>query len=436
MAAADRVNTLAALVEEAISSVGLADVYVAWSGGADSTALLLAAAARGPVRAIHVHHGQEHSDAAERHVRSVATRIGVTLDVVRIDVSGGAGFEERARDRRFAALGAHAGDDAVVLLGHHSDDLVETVLHNLFRGTGPRGLTGPRRFRPPFARPLLGVPRAFLAAAVAETGISVFEDPTNLDTRSTRNWIRHDVLPGIATRFPSAAASIELASRFIAADDEMLARQVPDVVRLVGGATAIPFGVVATLDLPIGTRLIREMLLQARPPNFPSRRDVDQVRSVIDGHHRRVQLDGGFFAEREGPLVVVYHPDAIVKPVPVTLPVPGSVVFGSLRIAARSWDADRPIIGRSRVLVAIDPGESIDVRASEHGDRIDIGGGSKPVSDALSEAGIPPRCRSGWPVAVVRGKIAWIAGVRAAAWVRPDKPNRGTVELSLERDDH
>ncbi len=436
MATTDRVETLAALVEEAISSVGVADVYVAWSGGSDSTALLLAAAARGPVRAIHIHHGQKHSDAAEEHVRMVAARIGVPLDVIRIDVRGGAGFEERARDQRFAALVTHAGEDAVVLLGHHSDDLVETVLHNLFRGTGPRGLTGPRRIRLPFARPLLGMPRTSLEAVVAEAGIPVFEDPTNLDTSPTRNWIRHDVLPGIVTRFPSAASSIETASRFIAADDELLAHRVPDVVRPVDGAVAIPFGVVSTLDLPIATRLIRQMLLQARPPNFASRRDVDQVRSVVDGHHRRAQLDGGFLVEREGPLVVVYHPDALTIPAPVTLPVPGSVAFGSLRISAGPWDADRPILGRSRVEVVIDPSEPIEVCASAHGDRIDIGGGTKLVSDALSEAGIPPRRRSGWPLAVVRGKIAWIAGVRAAAWVRPDKPDRGTIELSVERDDH
>lgn len=434
MAPTSRVDALAVVVRQTLESLAPSNVCVAWSGGSDSTALLLASSACGPVRAVHVHHGQPHSDAAEDHVRSVASEIGVSLDVLRIDIEEGAGFEERARDRRFAVLGDYASEDTLVLLGHHADDLVETVLHNLFRGTGPRGLSGPRRVHLPFARPLLGESRAVLAAVVREAGLPIFEDPTNSDTSATRNWIRHDVLPVIARRFPSSAVAIERASGLIAADDRLLRSLVPDVIRPDGGATAVPWGVVATLDAPVATRLIRRMLVQARPPLTASHRDIDQVLSVVHGH-RRAQLDGGFLVEREGPLVVVYHPDDVVIPTPVTFSPPGSVVFGFQRIAARPWDADRPIIGRGRAAVVIDPHESMTVRACKHGDRIEIGEGTKLVHDALSEAGVPPRRRSGWPVVWIGGKIAWIAGVRAAAWVRPDGVGRGTIELSVERDD-
>ncbi|MFV2065796.1 MAG: tRNA lysidine(34) synthetase TilS [Pirellulales bacterium] len=435
MARSHRLEALTAAVEEAVADCGRSQIVVAWSGGSDSTALVLAALARGPLRAVHVHHGQRHSDAAETHVREVAARLGIPLEVVRIDVGEGASFEERARDLRLAELADHSDDDTIVLLGHHMDDLVETVLHNLFRGAGPRGLSGPQRVRLPFARPFLGETRAMLAAAVADAGVSIFEDPTNQELVATRNWIRNTVLPEITTRFTSAAASIGQASRLIAADDALLESQIPDVVRSSWGAMTIPVGVTATLARPLATRLIRRMLVLARPPNHASRRDVEQVMSVVEGHQQRAQLEGGYFAEREGALVAVYSPDLNVAPPPLDLSIPGSALFGSLRISVQPWNADRPIIGRDRAVVAVGSVDSVEIRSAAHGDRIDIGDGSKLVFDALSEAGIPRRRRSGWPVVRVRGNIAWIAGVRAAAWVRPGRADHGIVELAVERVD-
>jgi tRNA(Ile)-lysidine synthase len=435
MARSHQLEALTGAVEEAISDCGRSRVVVAWSGGADSTALVLAALARGPVRAVHVHHGQRHSDAAEQHVREVAARLALPLEVVRIEVGEGAGFEERARDLRLAELADRSDDDTIVLLGHHMDDLVETVLHNLFRGAGPRGLSGPQRVRLPFVRPFLRETRAMLAAAVADAGLPVFEDPTNRESVATRNWIRNDVLPEITTRFAAAASSIDHASRLVAADDALLESEIPDVIRSSDDATTIPVGLAATLAPPLATRLIRRMLVAARPPNHASRRDVEQVMSVVEGRQQRAQLEGGYFAEREGALVAVYHPDLKVTPSSVDVPVPGSALFGSLRISVQFWNADRPIIGRNRAIVAVGSGDSVEIRPADHGDRVDIGDGSKLVFDALSEAGIPRRRRPGWPLVCVRGNIAWIAGVRAAAWVRPERAHRGIVELAVERVD-
>jgi tRNA(Ile)-lysidine synthase len=435
MARSHQLEVLTGAVEETISDCGRSRIVVAWSGGADSTALVLAALARGPVRAVHVHHGQRHSDAAEQHVRAVAARLAVPLEVVRIDVGEGAGFEERARDLRLAELADRSDADTIVLLGHHMDDLVETVLHNLFRGAGPRGLSGPQRVRLPFARPFLRETRAMLAAAVADAGLPVFEDPTNRESVATRNWIRNTVLPEITTRFAAAGSSIDQASRLIAADDALLESEIPDVIRSSDDATTIPVGIAATLAPPLATRLIRRMLVHARPPNHASRRDVEQVMTVVEGRQPRAQLEGGYFAEREGPLVAVYHPDLSIVPPPLDLSVPGSAIFGSVRISVQSWNADRPIIGRDRVLAAVRPVDSLEVRSASHGDRIDIGDGTKLVFDALSEAGVPRRRRPGWPLVCVHGNIAWIAGVRAAAWVRPERAHRGIVEFAIERVD-
>ncbi len=128
------------------NSAGLA---VAYSGGADSTALLLAAAARWPgqVHAIHIHHGlQAAADDFVRICESVCTGMAVPLHVVHVDASSTTGEspEDAARRARYKALAAEALRLKVtaVLLGQHADDQVETLLLALSRGAGLPGLSG------------------------------------------------------------------------------------------------------------------------------------------------------------------------------------------------------------------------------------------------------------------------------------------------------
>ncbi|MEI7547405.1 MAG: tRNA lysidine(34) synthetase, partial [Actinomycetota bacterium] len=120
-------------------------VTCAVSGGADSTALLALAVAAGlHVTAVHVDHGLRPGSAAEAEVvRATATRLGATFRAERVELVDGPNLEERAREARMAVLPAD------VLTGHTADDQAETVLVNLLRGAGTRGLSamrpGPRR---------------------------------------------------------------------------------------------------------------------------------------------------------------------------------------------------------------------------------------------------------------------------------------------------
>jgi len=174
-------------------------VLVAYSGGADSTALLAAARAVAPDR-VHVavvDHALQNG-SAERSAALVAelTDQGVPAAVHTVDVDGGGGLEAAARRARYTALrAARPHPDSPVLLGHTLDDQAETVLLGLGRGSGARSLAGMRTWDPPWLRPLLGLRRADTAAACRAQGLEFWDDPHNVDPRFTRVRLRHEVLP-------------------------------------------------------------------------------------------------------------------------------------------------------------------------------------------------------------------------------------------------
>lgn len=200
---------------------------VALSGGADSTALLLALArwcavhagrpkpTTGPLWVFHVHHGlQKAADAFEAHCRSTCEQLSsiapIEFEAVRVNArhAQGQSPEEAARDARYAALVKLCKLHGVGTLftGHHADDQAETVMLALSRGAGVAGLAAmpalQQRSGIAVARPLLGVPSAQLRAWLAKKQIPFMDDPSNGDMRFTRNRIRTDVLPAIEAAFP------------------------------------------------------------------------------------------------------------------------------------------------------------------------------------------------------------------------------------------
>lgn len=213
-------NPLHQHLQAALAPMPPAPLCVAFSGGPDSSALLHAlvqlpeARARG-LRALHVDHGLHTASTAwARHCERFCAALGVPCEVQRVQVDGGSGMglEAAARDARYAALAASLRDGEYLLLAHHRDDQVETVLLKLLRGAGPEGLGGMRTQRPFGAgqlwRPLLELPRTTLLDYVAAHRLDCIDDPSNADTRLARNRLRHDILPGLLRYWPYARDSI------------------------------------------------------------------------------------------------------------------------------------------------------------------------------------------------------------------------------------
>ena len=195
----------------------LPPLVVALSGGADSTAMLLACAQRWPgqVRAVHIHHGlQAAADQFVQHCETLCARWHVPLVVhhVQAQQASGESPEEAARNARYTgienALTQHWGGGLRnVLLAQHADDQAETVLLALSRGAGLPGLAampGQRtRGDIHLHRPWLALPGALVRPWLQAQGENWCEDPTNQDTRFTRNRIRAELLPVWEQLFPS-----------------------------------------------------------------------------------------------------------------------------------------------------------------------------------------------------------------------------------------
>ncbi|WP_419194756.1 tRNA lysidine(34) synthetase TilS [Novipirellula herctigrandis] len=213
-----------------VSRWGNVGVVVGVSGGADSVGLLRglceirsqqpAEGRRGFIVAAHLNHAirGEESDADEAFVRDLAQSLDVPIVVERI-VGSDVTDEASLRENRMAFVRTQAENVGAryVALGHTSDDNVETVLHHLFRGTGPTGLAGIAPHRSlgddlVLVRPMLAITREQIRAGLRHKGCSWREDASNQDPRYRRNWIRHKLIPMITSKYPNAEAAISRAS--------------------------------------------------------------------------------------------------------------------------------------------------------------------------------------------------------------------------------
>ncbi len=219
-----------------------AAICVGLSGGLDSVVLLDVLARIAPARghalaAVHVHHGlSRNADAWARFCGEVCEAHGVALATERVEVARNAseGMEAAARAARYAVYAARA--EPFVALAHHLDDQAETLLLQLLRGTGLKGLAGMPEVRAlpgsrvSLFRPLLGVPRAALREHARAGGLRWVEDESNASLGPDRNFLRHEIAPRLDARFAGwREAAARCASHAAAAS-----RLVDELARLDG----------------------------------------------------------------------------------------------------------------------------------------------------------------------------------------------------------
>jgi tRNA(Ile)-lysidine synthase len=226
---------------------------VALSGGADSSALLLACALRWPgqVRAVHVHHGlQAAADDFMSHCQALCEQLLVPLVVQQVQAAHALGEspEDAARRARYSAFKQAlqqqwGGQIQDVALAQHADDQVETMLLALSRGAGLPGLSAmPSRLERDglvIHRPWLHVAGAELRQWLTRLGVSWVEDPSNTDQRYTRNKIRHQLSPALQVAFPSFRQTFARSARHAAQAQSLLLELAQHDLQQVGNPPSI-----------------------------------------------------------------------------------------------------------------------------------------------------------------------------------------------------
>ena len=203
------------------SQVGSGKVWVAYSGGLDSTVLLHALSELNRqtdmgaiISAVHVDHGlsDSHLDWAS-HCRYFASSLGVDFRLMSVVVATtGKGVENAAREARYQAFASLLADGDRLFLGHHLNDQAETLMYRLMRGTGLSGLLGMAKRRKfvgaLIERPWLDVTRQVLEQYAIRHNLRWIEDESNRSEKFDRNYLRLNVLPVLMRRWPDLLTKI------------------------------------------------------------------------------------------------------------------------------------------------------------------------------------------------------------------------------------
>ena len=216
-------------------------IVVGLSGGADSVCLLyllcqIKKEIPFTLSAIHIHHGlRKESDKEAAFVKDLCEKWKVLCRIEKIDVYSyqkehHTGIEESARILRYQIFEQEAVSQKKIALAHHKNDQAETVLFQMFRGSGLRGLRGIQPVRDCYIRPLLCVTRSQIEEFLTKNEIFYVTDQSNFDTTYARNCIRHEILPiaereictGVTEHICASAESVNLALQYLDEEAERL----------------------------------------------------------------------------------------------------------------------------------------------------------------------------------------------------------------------
>ena len=297
-------------------------LLVAYSGGPDSTALLLAlhellgSSGRRHLRAAHVNHGlqSEAGDWAE-HCRHIADGLGVVLVSCEVRVRAhGRGIEAAARDARYAALAEAMRPGECLLTAHHQDDQWETLLLRMLRGTGVGGLAGIRESRSFgggwLLRPLLDVPQAELEAWLADRGARCIADPSNQDSGLDRAFLRNEVLPLLRERWPGGGATAVRLARLAGETRGLLRDLAANDGRGIAGEDSIDCAGLLHLPPPRRANLVRERLAAlglAAPSEARLRAALEMLLNAGPDRRPEARWRGARLSRRRGRIHISPH---------------------------------------------------------------------------------------------------------------------------------
>lgn len=398
-------------------------VLVALSGGADSVAMLIALRKLGyECVAVHCnfHLREEESNRDEAFVSSLCQRIGIELHTIHFNTAeyaklNGISIEMAAREQRYEAFEElrRNCNAAAIAVAHHRDDSAETLLLNLTRGTGIKGLRGIQPKNGCIIRPLLDVGREEILDYLKWRGEEYVTDSTNLTTDFTRNKIRLEIIPKLAEINPSILESLTATAKRLGDAELIYSKAIEESISRVKSDNIINIECLTRETSP--STVLYEILF---PLGFNSTQVANIYETIESEGSREISNKDWRIIKERGKLLII--PNVKSEEYAVTLPSAGSIetATGILYIEHRPYDNNIPKEKNHAVLDANRLQMPLTLRSTRKGDRFTPFGmhGSKLVSDYLTDRkkSIIDKQQQ-LVVTDATGAIVWLVGERPAA---------------------
>ena len=402
-------------------------VLVACSGGGDSVALLLILSELAPTEglelsAAHLHHGLrgEEADGDARFMEELCRQLGIPCAVGRCDVRKVAmerkvGLYEAGHELRRAFLLETAQEAGAIriALGHTLDDRAETLLINLLRGTGLRGLASMRPRQGKFIRPLLGLGRKALREYLTEFGQSWREDSANI-SGGVRARLRNEVFPLLdEIGKTDSAAILGRAAGILAREEDMLHALGSFWAKQLATDDGIDLGGLVKLPADLARRVV---VAQFGRQGLTEERWEALWEWIKSDAHGRIEIsDNRSFVAERGVLQLLGEEELKITGLqPGILTVPGRLELPQVGITLVACRPEEVPAGADAIYGGEPLPESLVVRLRQPGDRIKLPGGTKKVQDLFVDVKIPRRERDRIPLVVLNDMVLWAIEVAKA----------------------
>lgn len=412
-------------------------VIVAVSGGADSVCLLhvldkLKEELGISLFAVHVHHGLrgEEADRDAAWVKEFCRGLGIGCKVVYYDVKKyaalhGMSVEEAGRVLRYEAFEQEAAESNAdrIAVAHHGDDNAETILHNLFRGSGLKGLGGIVPVREKIVRPLLNIRRSEILSYLEQQQQTYCQDSTNDCNEYTRNKLRNEIIPLIVQEVNyRSVENILHAGGLISQADIYLEKMAESLLKQHGNRETARIGlsvsVLKSQDPIIQSYLILRMMKEICGSGKDiTARHIEQVQELIKKPvGRRMDLPYGLSARRTYEDLWIddknIHP-AVDHLLPDNLPIPEFTVFPYKKGAEIPQNEYTKWFDYDKIK------STLSVRTRQQGDFMTLSaGGRKSIKSYMIDEKIAREERERIPLLVDGNHVIWMIGYRISEYYK------------------
>ena len=417
------------------------DVVVAFSGGMDSTVLLRSVVTLrdegdfpASLRALHINHQiSESANDWENHCAKICVRYGVEFKSIRVSCGKnrfGIVTEAAARDARYEVFLAELQSNETLLLGHHQDDNLETMLLHLMRGSGPLGLSGIPVYRKLgsgfLLRPLLGCSQSSLREFASRVKLDWILDNSNSDTTHHRNFLRRNVIPILERRWPTLRKSIKKSMRACFEAQTLNVKLAENDLEICEGMEQGTLSVskLLTLELLRRKNLIRLWVCKLGL-SVPSWSKINLMANelllsrenitILLKNHRICRFNG---------LIYGLTPRVPLSQNKHLFPVAES----SFALLNNGELRTRIVKGEGIALSLFSPSTIVEVAYRQGGERIKMfGRPGKTLKKTLNEHKVPPWVRETLPLIYLNGQLAFVPGFGADEKFMPTIGEYGCV---------